>query len=110
MWFDARAALAEIQSEVCPRAIRAIHAIPEASNSTCSTNNTPPVVHPGIKNRRAASMNTTATTLGSDDPAYFVDRFEELAAILEYDEGVSRGEAEACARWILEGPRWKFTA
>lgn len=33
---------------------------------------------------------------------YLADRFEELAAILEYDEGLPRVEAEVRARRIVE--------
>ena len=67
-YFDARAALAEIQGN----AIHPIHTIPEVSkaeNRTNSTNRAPPNV----------------------------EYFEERAAIAEFDGGLTRDEAERLA-------------
>lgn len=106
MWFDARAALGEIRSEGYPRATPAIRAIPGEPDSTCRTNSTPPAVHAAASDRRpnsTHSTNSTAMAPRAEDPVYLADRFEELAAILEYDEGLTRAGAERRARLIVYG-------
>lgn len=37
------------------------------------------------------------------------DEFEERAAILEFDAGMSRLEAEMFATWLLDMSRWKHS-
>ena len=108
------------------RATRAIRAIPPPSDSTNSTNSTagplrgahpmvecPPMARALMESCRffGSSPNSTSSTsstaqaplteiLMAEDLAL---RFEEVAGILEYDEGLPRAEAERLARLRVYG-------
>ncbi len=112
MWFDVRAALARIRAEPvdASRANPANCLESTSRNSRISSLRSFDVENADIAPADENSGNSRISVRSGDDPEaetaraiYLADRFEELAAILEYDEHLPRQEAERRARCAVYG-------
>jgi hypothetical protein len=92
MWFDVQAALAEIECEPAPRVAHVAHVarIPAPESETVASGDREPEAAPHAPD-----------DLSPDER----DQYEERAAILEYDGGFPKPEAERRARLEIVGGR-----
>ena len=105
MLFDVQAVLAEVLCEDPRRCDSRDCRDSEGAKSQESQESQSQAVAVQARAEAPSLAPPSAAGNAEDDPAYLADRFEELAAILEYDEGMPRAEAERAAHRIVHGGR-----